>query len=279
MTAESLPTLIGPPRAWVRPRAGGVVKVLALAALMAVALVPRLVGIANNTDLGDEGNRGLQLRMMAAGFRPVSEVYASQGPLSLVVFYPLYVLFGSDNVAARLADAVYGIAGIVATVCLGWAIGGPTAGIAAGLLLALSPVYLEYSRLALVEVPSLAPTLAALVALAAYRAGGRRPWLALSAVLLAVGTLAKPMAAVAALAAGTLIVAGSDRRPAAARARRLADLLIYGVVGLAVVIAIVFLVGPAEVWDQYSWSARPRSGTRSSATASAPGPSGAGTSR
>ena len=260
MTAEYAPTVAGPPRAWVRPRAGVVVTVLALAALMVGALVPRLVGIANDTDLGDEGNRGLQLRMMAAGFRPVSEVYASQGPLSLVVFYPLYVLFGSDIVAARLAVVVYGVAGLLATVCLGWAVGGPTAGIAAGLLLALSPIYLEYSRLALVEVPSLAPTLAALVALAAYRAGGRRRWLALSAVLLAVGTLAKPMAAVAVLAAGTLIVAGSDRRRAAGTwARRLADLSIYGAVGLAVVIPVVFLVGPTEVWEQvvgYRLSAR-----------------------
>ena len=255
MSAEYATAVAAPRRSWVRPRVGVLAEALALAALVALAVVPRLVGIADDTDLADEGIRGLQLRMMAAGFRPVSEVYASQGPLSLAVFYPLYLLFGGDIVAARLAVALYSVVALLAAACLGRAIGGPVTGLAAGGLLALSPVYLENSRLAFVEVPSLVPTLFALVALAAYRADGRRRWLVPSATLLAVGTLAKPMAGVAALAAGTLVAAGPDRRRLAGclgepAARRLADLLLYGAVGLAVVIGVVALVGPTEIWEQ-----------------------------
>ena len=51
---------------------------------------------------------------------------------------------------------------------------GPVAGIAAGAVLAVSPVFLDNSRLAFVEVPSIAPTVLALVALIVFRRSGRR---------------------------------------------------------------------------------------------------------
>ena len=240
-----------PRRAWARPRVGARLEVLALVALVGAAVLSRLIGIGNDTDLSDEGIRGLQLRMMAAGFRPVTEVYASQGPLSLPAFYPLYLLFGGDIVAARLAVVAYSVVTLLGVVWLGRSIGGPLVGVGAGAVLALSPVYLEHSRVAFVEVPSLAPTVLALVALAAYRAHGARRWLVLSAVLLAVGVLTKPMAAMAAATAGTLLLTSSNGpEPVRGWGRRLGDLLIYGGVGLAVVALIIALVGPAEIWEQ-----------------------------
>ena len=68
-------------------------------------------------------------------------------------------------------------------------------------VLAVSPVFLDNSRLAFVEVPSIAPTVLALVTLLLFRRSERRAWLVASAVLMAVGALAKPMAAVAGLPA------------------------------------------------------------------------------
>src|SRR5688572_12575082 len=43
---------------------------------------------------GDEGIRGVQLMLMQAGFRPLGEIYASQGPLLLDLLFPLYQLYG-----------------------------------------------------------------------------------------------------------------------------------------------------------------------------------------
>ena len=244
------------------PRVGArawrwVLELLGLVGLTVLALAPRLVGLDQDTDASDEGIRGLQLRLMAAGFKPVSEIYASQGPLSLPVFYPWYVLFGGDIVAARLAVVVYAVCAVGAVYWLDRRLDGPIAGLAAAAMLAASPVFLENSRLAFVEVPSLAPALLAVAALVGYRATGRRAWLVLSAVLLAVGALAKPMAAlVGGTAAVLVLVPRSDGRGwlGAGRAdgwrRAVADLGLYAVVGLAVVAAVITLVGFSQVYEQ-----------------------------
>ena len=226
---------------------------LALVGVLALAVALRLLGLTNDTDVSDEGIRGLQLRLMAAGYRPVAEIYASQGPLSLYLVYPLYQLFDGGIVAARLAVVVYSLVGILGLYWLGRRLSGPIAGATAVALLAVSPIYLERSRLALVEVPSLAPAVVSLAMLAQYQTTGTRGWLLGSAVLLAVAALAKPMALTAVAAALVLIVwgQGSTRaarwRPGAARLR---DVLLYGAVGVAVCGLVVALVGPAQVWDQ-----------------------------
>ena len=115
-------------------------ELLAFALLAAFAVASRAVGIGANTDIADEGIRGLQLRMMAAGFQPVSEVYSHEGPLTISIFYPLYRLFGSDLVAARLAVASYAVGTILALSWLGRRVAGRVAGLAAGAVLALTVV-------------------------------------------------------------------------------------------------------------------------------------------
>src|SRR5262249_39281948 len=84
----------------------GIALTLALVGAFGLAAWLRLAGLGAITDISDEGIRGLQLRLMAAGFLPVSEIYASQGPLSLWVFYPLTALFGPDIVVGRLTVVV-----------------------------------------------------------------------------------------------------------------------------------------------------------------------------
>ena len=66
----------------------------------------RLANIGSYSGKGDEGIRAEQLLLMAAGFRPVKDVFASQGPLSLDVFYPFYLLLGQTLAGARLAVVV-----------------------------------------------------------------------------------------------------------------------------------------------------------------------------
>jgi len=240
----------------VGPSAGriGRLEALALLVVLAVAIALRLAGLGNDTDVSDEGIRGLQLRLMAAGYRPIAEIYASQGPLSLYLFYPLYSLFGGGIVAARLAVVVYSLVGIVGLHWLGRRLGGPLARLLAAALLAVSPVYLEKSRLALVEVPSLAPAVVALAMLLQHRTTGRRGWLVGSAVLLAVAALAKPMALTAGAAALVLLVSPVRRRDEEADVQagrwRPRDVALYGLVGAAVSALVVGVIGPARVWDQ-----------------------------
>ena len=238
---------------------------MAFFALMAVALVLRLTAISNHTDVSDEGIRGLQLRLMAAGFRPVSEIYASQGPLSLTALYPLYVAFGGDIVAARLAVVVYSLVGLLAVYWLGRLVGGRVGGWAAAGLLLLSPTYLVNSRLALVEVPALVPATLALGAGLAYGLDGRRRWLLASAVALALALSIKPMTVPVVPAIGLALllrrVPSSELKVPSGRLGRRArlatlsselgaDVALYAAVAIGVAGAIVLAVGPAELYDQ-----------------------------
>ena len=67
----------------IRVRPALAVEVALLGTVLGAAIVLRLIGLADHTDASDEGIRGIQLRLLAAGFEPVSEIYSSQGPLSL----------------------------------------------------------------------------------------------------------------------------------------------------------------------------------------------------
>jgi 4-amino-4-deoxy-L-arabinose transferase-like glycosyltransferase len=246
-----------------RPGLALALEAAAIALILGVALWLRLAGISHPTDISDEGIRGVQLRLLQAGFRPVSDIYASQGPLSLWLFWPGVALVGPDIVVARMTVAVNSLIVLLGTAWLARARGGPFAGIVAAAVLAVSPVFLDNSRLAFVEVPSIAPTVLSLVLLLVFQRSGQRGWLAASAVLLAIGTLAKPMAAIAGLPALILLLApSSPRLPADARkaasdlsaARawraRLTDLVMFALIGASICALVVLAVGPTTLYEQ-----------------------------
>lgn len=229
---------------------------LVLIGLLWLAVTVRLTGLGDHTDISDEGIRGVQLRLLAAGYKPVSEIYASQGPLSLWLFAPAVALFGPEIVVARLTAVASSLLVLAASVWIARLAAGPIAGLAAGAVLALSPVFLDNSRLALVEVPSIAPTVLGLVGILQFRRSGRRGWLIASAVLMAIGALAKPMAAVAGLPALLLILAprieswGEPALAARECRRRLVDFGVFAATGLLVCVAVVLAVGPATLYEQ-----------------------------
>src|SRR4051794_7877145 len=101
---------------------------LAPLAIVAVALPMRLANIGSYSGKGDEGIRAEQLLLMAAGFRPVKDVFASQGPLSLDVFFPFYLLLGQTLAGARLAVVVASLLAILAVVWTGSIAGGRVGG-------------------------------------------------------------------------------------------------------------------------------------------------------
>jgi hypothetical protein len=226
-----------------RPRRlGFVLESAFLVGLLALALPTRLLNLDAFVGKFDEGIRGEQLLLMAAGFRPFRDIFASQGPLSLDVFYPTFVLFGQTLAAARLAPAVLSIAGIAATAWAARLVGGPGAAVAAAAILVISPTYLKNSRLALVEVPALAPAIAAVGAALAYQRGGDRRWLVASAILFAVALLVKPMVAPALVPIALAILL---------RGRGwLGGGLVFGGVAALVAAVVIVAMGPGDVYDQ-----------------------------
>lgn len=236
-----------------QPRAGGSLRAalgwldrLGPLLLVAAALPMRLANLGSYSGKADEGTRAEQLLLMAAGFRPVKDVFASQGPLSLDVFYPFFLLLDRTLAGARLAVVFYSLLELLAVFWLGRLVGGRVGSWAAALLLLASPTFLKNSRLALVEVPALLPATLALAAVLAYGRDGRRRWLVASAVALAVALSIKPMVIAVAPAVGlALLLRPGARPPAIGR-----DLFVYGAVAGGLIAAIVLVVGPAELYDQ-----------------------------
>ncbi|MBA2447086.1 MAG: glycosyltransferase family 39 protein [Chloroflexi bacterium] len=218
------------------------VETLVLGVILVGATFMRLVRLGNGGGDLDEGIRGMQLLLMSAGYRPVAEIYSSQGPLLLDLLYPVYHLFGETLGAARLAVALYSLIGILGAYWVARLLGGPIGGATAAALLALSPTYLRNSRQALAEAPALAPAILAVGAAVAYQRSGRRAWLLLSGVLLGVALLIKPIVVAAVVPIAVAAYLG-PRRGAG-------PVLLVGAVTAAVVVGIVLLTGLPAVFNQ-----------------------------
>jgi hypothetical protein len=168
------------------------VELLALLMVLGLAVQPRIANVEHYTGSFDEGVRAEQLLLMEHGYRPFRDIFASQGPLLLDLMYPLYLLFGATLGAARLAVSLLSVLGLLGAWWTVRPLGRP-GGVAAAALLALSPSYLDNSRLALAEIPSLAPCLWAAGCAVRWQRGGRPAWLYAAAVLATLGVLIKPM--------------------------------------------------------------------------------------
>src|SRR3984885_7493598 len=127
-------------------------------------------------------------------------------------------LFGPNEWAVRLPAALSTVAEVAVTEALGEAMFGAAVGLAAAMVLALSPLVFGFARFATLD-----PTLALLVsaALGAFWAAARAPgfrsaasrrWFLLSAALAAAGTLTKgPVALVLTGAIGLAWLLGERR--------------------------------------------------------------------
>ncbi|MCC6176816.1 MAG: glycosyltransferase family 39 protein [Chloroflexi bacterium] len=217
-----------------------------LAALLGVAVAMRMLNLGAYSGLFDEGIRAEQLFLMSAGYRPFRDIFAAQGPLLLDLLHPWFVLFGQDLTAARLAVGVYSVVGLLGAYWVARLIGGAVAGLAALALLVLSPLYLEGSRIALAEVPAMAPAILAAGAAIVYARSGSRGWLLAAGALFATSLLVKPIALAAGVPLGLAVL---SRGRYGVRAMLLDGVLLGGLVAL-LMLAVVFAVGLAGVLDQ-----------------------------
>jgi hypothetical protein len=225
---------------------------VALLATLGLALWLRVSNLDAYTGSFDEGIRSQQLLLMAAGYRPFRDIFASQGPLLLDLLYPFYVAFGQSLAAARAGVVICSIVAIGAAWWIGRRTAGRLAGLTAAMVLAVSPSFLEGSRLALAEVPTIAPALLAIGVLLAYRESHDRRLLVLSAAWCALAVLIKPMVIHVGPPLAVLLVPRDGLSWEGVRrcwSRTVGDALVYGMVVVAICAVVIGMLGPAQVWD------------------------------
>src|SRR5215212_1932349 len=76
-------------------------EMIGYALILSLATWLRLPNLDAYTGKFDEGIRTAQLMLMSHGFRPVRDIFASQGPLSLDVFFPFWEAAGETLGGAR----------------------------------------------------------------------------------------------------------------------------------------------------------------------------------
>lgn len=216
--------------------------------LLATAL--RLPNLDAYTMSLPEGIRLEQLMLLSAGYQACRDVFCNQGPMALQAMHPTFVLFGQTLAAARSSAVIASLAGIAATYWLARQLWGARLALLGTLLLAISPTYLKFSRLALPEMVALAPALLALGLAARYQQAAHRGWLLAASACYGLSLLIKPVAAPAIVPLALL--AGSRR------GWRRADLVLAAGAGLAVVTLGVVLVGFEGIWEQvvFRWQSR-----------------------
>src|SRR5439155_18589354 len=178
----------------------------------------------------------------AAGFQPFRDIFSDQGPWLLQALYPGYRLLGGSLLGVR-ADVVLGsLVGLAALYWVMRQLTGMAGAVAVVVLLGISPLYLQFSRIAVAEVLAAAPAILALgCALRSVRSAGSR-WLGLTAVLFASSLLIKPITIGFALPIA--LVVWSTRR------RRWRRVLLVGAATFAGVLGGVLLVGLPEILNQ-----------------------------
>ena len=210
--------------------------------LVLVAGLARLPNLDLYTISFPEGIRAAQLQLMAAGYRPCVEIFCNQGPLLFYAIYPTYALLGGSLEAVRSGVVIFSLVGIAATYWVGHLFGGRTGAVIAALLVALSPTYLKFSRLALAEVPAEAPAILAVGAAIVFQRSGRDRWLLGAALLTAFSLLLKPVTLAVCAPVGLAVLLRSERRW-----RNVAVLI--GVTALGIGIPTV-LIGFSEILEQ-----------------------------
>ena len=139
------------------PRPRPSLEVLLAAAMLVLAAVLRLADIENHPGIfGDEGERGLEARAIAEG-RPMPFFGYGWWGVPNLYFYSvaaLLRLFGDGLTALRMLSVLSGVAAVYFVYGIGRLLFGARAGLLAGTFLAVSPLALQFSRLAGESTPT-----------------------------------------------------------------------------------------------------------------------------
>ncbi len=195
-------------------------------------------------DDADEWRYTACSRLVEHGYSMFTQVFSAQPPLLFASLAGSMHLFGDTISGARWMEIFFGLVCLVATVVLAWLLTGPVAAGAAGLLLAISPLFLVYSRAIEAEGPMMALATLSL----AFAVGFRRSRLAILPVLaglaLAAAVLFK-LFALEALAPAIWILWLPGNRYLSLRS--IGAFLASAIIPVA---GNFLLINPAAQWDQ-----------------------------
>ena len=128
----------------------------------------------------DEGMYLQRARMWAAGFQLYEDIWFNHPPLMVVLTRAVFSQLGESVEAGRMVAVAFATIGLAAIVLIARELVGWWAGLWAGLVLVLSPLFLGLSRALMTTLPALCMATAALWLVLRYRATGRRGWLVAS---------------------------------------------------------------------------------------------------
>jgi 4-amino-4-deoxy-L-arabinose transferase-like glycosyltransferase len=213
---------------------------LVLAAAAALVYT-RALGTRTNYD---EGVYLASLDAMRRGQALGSAVYTSQPPVFYWLLRGLAAPFGSSIPGIRAAFALFGVAGVAASVFLGWRLYGPPAGIAAGALVAIGPPYPTVAPTVSADVPAVVLGLVGLALLAfALAPPAPRVWAAVAGAVLALAVLTK-------LLAIPFVVPFVALALAARSARRVLPSALLGAVLAAAVVVAANAAAAGDIWRE-----------------------------
>lgn len=191
----------------------------------------------------DEGVYLMVARLLGRGYS-YNSFFFDQFFLFPQILAAAFRLFGDSAETGRLTVVVFSVAGLLGLAVLARQLGAKWAALLVIVFAAVNHYYLLQSRFAMTDVPSAALMLWALVSMLAFRASGRRVWLAASAAFCVLSLLAKPLTLGLAVPLGYWML---SRRVARVNGRWTFDLRAF--VGDAVVLAVVGLLTAAPFLD------------------------------
>jgi hypothetical protein len=196
-------------------------------------------------DDADEWRYTACSRLISHGYHFFTQVFSAQPPLLFLSLSAGMRVGGDSITGARFTEVAFGFVALAATVWLAWMLGGRVAAGVSAVLLAVSPLFLVYSRAVEAEGPMTAMLTLGLAFCLAYNRSGRRLLLAAAGLVLAAAILFKLFAVVALLPGVWIVVYRPEMR-----SRRL--LTAAGLVAAALLpVALeMALVAPSAQWDQ-----------------------------
>jgi hypothetical protein len=154
----------------------------------------------------DEGVHLMIARLVWSGYKPYSEVSATQGPLFVYSIALSFGLLGASAAACRLVTVFYAIIGLVAVALATRELGGWLSGLAAVVLLMLAPEFARLSKAAMADIPAISMAVLAILSALRYSNTGRRVWLVLAGLTFGLGCLIKLTIAPALLPLGLAVL-------------------------------------------------------------------------
>ncbi len=139
----------------------------------------------------DEGGYLMIARLVWSGYKPYSEVSATQGPLFVYSLALGFGLLGTSAVACRLVTVFYAVIGLMAVALAARELGGWLSGLSAVVLLILAPEFARLSKAAMADVPASSMAALAILSSLRYLTTGRRGWLILAGLTFGLGCLIK----------------------------------------------------------------------------------------